>query len=138
MESMPADVKREFESRGWTWADAEPATSTTEAFREFVAESAGEFTVAKQIYAAVPSGWFSDRSACYLAAGRPVVTQSTGFERWLPVGEGLLSFASLDEAANALDRVYADPPRHARSARAIAERYFDSRGVLSELLDAVM
>jgi hypothetical protein len=137
MESMPGEVKQAFESRGWTWADAEAATSTTQAYRAFVAESAGEFTVAKQIYAAVPSGWFSDRSACYLATGRPVVTQATGFEKWLPVGEGLMSFATVDEAAAALDEIAGDPARHAREARSIAERYFDSRTVLTELLDAV-
>ena len=138
MESMPPDVKRQFESRGWTWADAEAATRTTESFREFVAASAGELTVAKEIYAAVPSGWFSDRSACYLATGRPVVTQSTGFEEWLPVGEGLMSFTSGDEAADALDRVSADPARHARAARAIAETHFDARQVLGELLDVII
>jgi glycosyltransferase involved in cell wall biosynthesis len=114
------------------------ATRTTDSFREFVAASAGEFTVAKQIYVGVPSGWFSDRSACYLATGRPVVTQSTGFEKWLPVGEGLLPFTSINDAAEALNRVADDASRHARAARAIAERHFDSRTVLTELLDAVM
>jgi hypothetical protein len=138
MESMHGPVRAEFESSGWQLADAEAATSTTESYRAFVAESAGEFTVAKQIYAAVPSGWFSDRSACYLATGRPVVTQSTGFERWLPVGEGLLPFADVAKAAQALDAIVADPARHARAARSIAERHFDSRAVLTELLDAVM
>jgi hypothetical protein len=138
MESMQGPVRGQFELRGWQLADAEAATRTTESFREFVAGSAGEFTVAKEIYAAVSSGWFSDRSACYLATGRPVVTQSTGFEKWLPVGEGLMSFTSVDEAAAALDRVCADPPRHARAARAIAERHFDARRVLGELLDAVI
>ena len=138
MESMPGDMRSAFGSMGWGWTDAEDATRTTEAFREFVAESAGEFTVAKEIYAAVHSGWFSDRSACYLATGRPVVTQSTGFEKWLPVGEGLISFTSIDEAADALDRIASDPDRHTLAARAIAEQHFDSRVVLNELLDAVM
>jgi hypothetical protein len=138
MESMPDDMLSAFGSIGWDWADAETATRTTDSFREFVAASAGEFTVAKQIYVGVPSGWFSDRSACYLAIGRPVVTQSTGFEKWLPVGEGLLPFTSINDAAEALNRVADDASRHARAARAIAERHFDSRTVLTELLDAVM
>jgi hypothetical protein len=138
MESVPGDVRDQFESKGWHFAEAEAATRTCQSFREFVAGSAGEFTVAKQIYAAVPSGWFSDRSACYLATGRPVVTQSSGFEHWLPVGEGLFAFATSDQAANALNQISMDPDRHSGAARAIAERYFDSRLVLGKLLDAVM
>src|SRR5688572_8584799 len=138
MESMHGPVREQFESSGWRLGDAEAATRTCEAFREFVGESAGEITVAKQIYAAVPSGWFSDRSACYLATGRPVVTQSSGFEHWLPTGEGLFAFTTVDEAAGALNRIAEDPQRHSRAARVIAERFFDARKVRGELLETVI
>ena len=82
-------------------------------------------------------GWFSDRSVCYLASGRPVVAQETGYSRYLPTGEGLLSFTDIDEAAAALATVRSDPARHARAARAIAEERFDSDRVLTDLLERV-
>ena len=110
MESMPSDVKRQFESHGWHCLDAEAATRSCQAYQEFVSESAGEFTVVKQIYSGIPSGWFSDRSACYLATGRPVVTQSSGFEHWLPTGEGLLAFESAEQAAQSAGRDSIRPP----------------------------
>jgi hypothetical protein len=81
------------------------------------------------------TGWFSCRSACYLAAGRPVVVQDTGFPPALPVGEGILPFSSLDEAAGAIREVEADYARHARAARTVAAEYFDSGTVLAALID---
>jgi glycosyltransferase involved in cell wall biosynthesis len=80
-------------------------------------------------------GWFSDRSACYLASGRPVVAQDTGFFRHLPVGEGLFSFATAEEAAAAIEEVSSDYERHATAARALAEDLFDSDAVLVRLLE---
>jgi hypothetical protein len=129
---------RQFEAAGWKSLDAQAASISPEAYQQFLRSSAGEFTVAKEIYAQLPSGWFSDRSAAYLASGRPVVTQATGFEHWLPTGEGLFAFDSLDSAAHALDTIAADYPRHAAAARRIAEEYFDARKVLGELLRAIM
>ena len=82
-------------------------------------------------------GWFSDRSVCYLAAGRPVVAQDTGFGDWLPAGEGVLAYATGEQAAAALDRVRADYPRHRRAARALAEDVFDSDKVLARLLSCL-
>ena len=136
MQAMPSDVRARFEMHGWHFTDPESATADCRAFGDFVRSSAGEFTVAKQIYSGVPSGWFSDRSACYLASGKPVVTQSTGFEKWLPAGNGLASFQTVDEAAK-LRRIHENYDTHARGARRIAEEHFDSRIVLHDLLDRV-
>jgi glycosyltransferase involved in cell wall biosynthesis len=81
------------------------------------------------------SGWFSSRSACYLAAGRPVIVQDTGFASVLPVGEGLIPFTNMEEAAAAIREVEADYARHSKAARAIAEEYFDSDKVLNRLIE---
>lgn len=137
MASMPEETKRTFESHGWRFTDPTLASISTNAYRAFIQSRAGEFTVAKQIYAGLPSGWFSDRSAAFLASGRPVITQSSGFEKWLPTGEGLFSFATIDDAQAALDAVASDPSKHAHAARAIAEEHFDARRVLTRLLDAL-
>jgi hypothetical protein len=94
-----------------------------------------EFSLAKQGYWVSESGWFSERSAAYLASGRPVITQETGFSRWLPSGLGLLSFTSPDQAVSAIEDLKADYPRHCRAARAITEEYFDSRRILNELIE---
>lgn len=138
MESMPQDARQMFESRGWSLGDAESASRTCESFADFVRTSAGELTVVKQIYNAIPSGWFSDRSACYLASGRPVVMQTTGFASWLPTGQGVFAFEDTEDAAGSLARIHADYSAQSRAARCLAETYFDARKVLSELLDRVM
>jgi Glycosyl transferases group 1 len=91
--------------------------------------------VAKRGYVRTRSGWVSDRTACYLASGKPAVVQSTGFEDVLPVGEGLLTFQTLDEAVEAVAAVERDYARHARAARRLAERRFDSAVVLPRILE---
>jgi hypothetical protein len=93
--------------------------------------------VAKNVYVATRSGWFSCRSVCYLAAGRPVVVQDTGFTEFLPAGRGLLAFDDVDGAARALDAVRADYAAHAAAARQIACDYFDSDMVLGAILARV-
>ncbi len=138
MQEMPRDTQRRFRDRGWRIANPERATLSCEAYQQFIQQSAGEFTVAKEIYTEVPSGWFSDRSAAYLASGRPVVTQPTGFEHWLPTGEGLFAASTPDDAAAALNTIAANHQQHARAARHLAETYFDARTVLPSLLDAVL
>jgi hypothetical protein len=138
MLSMPKETSDEFARHGWNLIDPEKATLSCEAYADFIRGSAGEFTVAKEIYAGLPSGWFSDRSAAYLASGRPVVTQASGFDQWLPTGEGLFSYQTVDEAAEALNEIGTDSTRHELAARRIAEQYFDSRKVLNELLTAVL
>jgi len=119
---------------GWELVDPTAVAGTPRAYRDFVRSSRGEFSIAKSGYTVSRSGWFSDRSACYLASGRPVVTQDTGFDTRLPTGEGLMVFSTPAEAVEALDRVDADYPRHAAAARRIAVDELDSAMVLSDLL----
>ncbi|HSC20853.1 MAG TPA: hypothetical protein VLC07_03915, partial [Solirubrobacterales bacterium] len=121
-------------SNGWRLVDPEQVAGTPEAYAAYVAGSSGELGIAKSGYVDSRSGWFSDRSACYLASGRPVVAQATGFEEALPVGEGLLAFATTEEAAAAIEAVGARPQLHRRRAREIAEEHLDARAVLSRLL----
>jgi len=120
---------------GWEVVDGPESTLTSQQYQEFIAQSRGEFSIAKHVYVATHSGWFSCRSACYLAAGRPVVVQDTGFSSILPVGEGLLPFTTMDEAIEAIHEVEGNYTRHSKVARAIAQEYFDSDKVLSQLLE---
>ena len=122
---------------GWELIDPAGVAAIPARYGEFVRASAGELGVAKEGYVRSRSGWFSDRSACYLASGRPVVAADTGFGGALPVGEGLLAFGGVGEAAAALDSVLARPAEHAAAARAIAEDLLDSDRVLARLLDAL-
>lgn len=122
---------------GWELLEPVALAGSPARYADFVRGSKGEIGIAKEGYVASRSAWFSDRSACYLACGRPVVAQDTGFPAYLPTGEGLLAFTTAAEAAAALDAVSADYVRHARAARALAEDLFDSRRVLTRLLDRV-
>lgn len=124
-------------SHGWSIRDAIALSTAPAPYHAYIEESRGEFTVAKDQNVRLRSGWFSDRSACYLAAGRPVVTQDTGFGRVLPVGRGLFAFRSGDEAAAALETVAADYDGHAGAAREIAGAYFRAERVLEDLMDRV-
>jgi hypothetical protein len=99
-----------------------------------VTGSLGEFSCAKGGYVGTRCGWFSDRSACYLAAGRPVVLQATGFENLLPTGKGLFAVAKVEEAVEAIRAIRRDYPRHAAAARGLAREFFDSDTVLARLL----
>jgi hypothetical protein len=121
-------------AHGWRVVDAEPISRTMAAYQDYVRGSRGEWSVAKQVYVALGSGWFSGRSAAYLASGRPVVAQDTGWSARHPTGEGLFAFGSLDEAAAAVAAIEADYARHAAAARAVAECEFDARRVLTQLL----
>lgn len=120
---------------GWRLVDPVDACPDLDSYRSYIESSAGEWSVAKNAYVIGRAGWFSERSACYLAAGRPVILQDTGFKEILPVGEGLLSFSTIEEAASGIREVEGDFRRHSKAARAIAEEYFDSDAVLSKLLD---
>jgi hypothetical protein len=123
----------QLESNCWRLTDACPFTLCS--YRDYVRASRGEFTVAKDANVRLRTGWFSDRSACYLAAGRPVITQNTGFGTVLPTGEGLFAFDTMDDILAAFDAIESDYERHSRAARAIAETYFKAETVLSKLLD---
>ena len=113
------------------------ASGTPGRYEAFIRESRAEFGLAKSGYVVSRCGWFSDRSACYLASGRPVIAQDTGFRDVLPTGEGLFAFADADDVRLAVDALRADYSRHARAARALAEEYFDSDRVLTRLLSMV-
>jgi len=120
---------------GFRLADPARVAGTPQDYRRYLSASAGELCVAKDLYVATRGGWFSDRSACYLAAGRPVVAQDTGWTAALPSGDGLLSFTDTISAAAALAEVAAAPDRHARAAREIAEAHLSAPVVLGPLLD---
>ena len=126
------------EHKGWKLVDPDKVCPDLENFRTYVRASYGEWSVAKHGYVQGQSGWFSERSARYLAAGRPAVLQDTGFSQVLPVGEGLLPFVSIDGAAKAIGDVQADYKRHSKAAREIAEEYFDASLVLDSLVEQAM
>ncbi len=111
---------------------------TPDAYQEFIRGSRGELGVAKSGYVLSRCGWFSDRSACYLASGRPVVAQETGWSAFIPAGEGLLAFSDTDSAAAAIESVESRYEEHARAARALAEEHLDSDRVLGRLLDRLL
>ncbi|MGH2729136.1 MAG: hypothetical protein ACRDJI_00845 [Actinomycetota bacterium] len=131
-EERPETLMKRF---GWRVVDASAACSDLDSYREFVRSSKAEWAVAKSGYVLGRPGWFSCRSACYLAAGRPVVVQDTGFSEAIPVGEGILTFSTLEEAADAIEDVQAHYRVHAAGAGDIAEAYFDSDQVLGRLLE---
>ncbi len=122
---------------GWGTRPAMEVSRTPALYRDFIQASRAEFGVAKHTYVASRSGWFSDRTACYLAAGRPAVVQDTGWTAHLPSGAGLFAFSSPDEALAGIDAVNADYPRHARRAEEIAREHFDAARILARLLDVV-
>lgn len=130
---MGGDDRKDMERNGWRISSAVPLWDP-DAYRSFIRGSFGEFTVAKDQNVRFRSGWFSDRSACYLAAGRPVVTQDTGFTDWIPTGEGLFAFGTEDEALAALEAVAASPERHRAAAREIATQHFAAERVLEAML----
>lgn len=123
------------ESNGWTLVDPRVTVPGPLEFRDYVQRSGAEFSVAQGIYVETRSGWFSDRTVRYLASGRPVLVQDTGFSANLPVGEGLLAFTDLDGAVQGAERIAADYEHHRRAARAVAEAHFDSDTVLSRFLE---
>ncbi len=122
--------------RGWGTVDAMLVSRTPSGYSDFINGSKAEFGVAKHTYVATHSGWFSDRTECYLAAGRPALVQDTGWTQHLPCGEGLLAFSSLEEAIDGIDRINGDYARHARRAAEIARDHFDARIVLPRLIEA--
>jgi hypothetical protein len=126
--------RQTLEQHGWRVRDASEVSDDLDTYRNYIGGSRAEFTVAKDQNVRLRSGWFSDRSATYLAAGRPVVTQDTGFGNVLPTGRGLFGFSTLDEAAAAIEAINADYQSHSRAAGELARAYFDSDLVLTRLL----
>jgi len=123
---------------GWEVALGEVVSRTPASYREFIAQSRAEFSVPKNGYVQMRGGWFSDRSVCYLASGRPVLIEDTGLADWLPIGEGLLTFRNADEALAGVAAVNVDYPRHRRAARRIAEEHFATDKVLPRLIEEGM
>jgi hypothetical protein len=119
---------------GWRLTDPRAASATLDAYRDYIVGSRGECSIAKNAYVATRSGWFSTRSAAYLACGKPVVVQDTGFAEELERGPGLRPFSTVDDAADALAAVRADYGRACEHARAVAERSFAAERVLTRLL----
>ena len=135
----PAEV-RDIEAlgaNGWDLIDPATVAGTPSRYRQFIQRSKGEIGVAKSGYVESQCGWFSDRSACYLASGRPVVAQDTGFGRFLPTSEGLFAFNTVEDARAAIEAVSLDYDRHCRRARDIAEEYFSAELVLGRLLNSI-
>jgi hypothetical protein len=124
----------ELEHHGWRLVSPRHHASTPDAYRRYIFNSRGEFTVVKGGYAAGRTGWFSDRSACYLAAGRPVIVQDTGIGKYVPTGNGLLTFKDIDSAAEAIIHVESDYSRHASAAACFAREFLNSDRVLGRLL----
>ena len=122
---------------GWEIVDPIAVSGNAVTYHDFIRRSKGEFTVAKDLNVRLASGWFSDRAACYLAAGRPVINQDTGFGRFLPTGQGLFAVRTLDETVAACRDIAADYEAHTRAARHIAQAHFDAPRVLTQLLSIV-
>ena len=136
--AAPPAVSDRLMQGGWTVSDPREATRTPQMFQLFISRSRAQFGVAKQAYVSTRCGWFSGRAACYLASGRPVVMQDTGFGDVLPSGKGLLAFANLDEARTAIKSVCDDYKDHCKMARKLAEEHFDSNEVLGSVLERCM
>jgi glycosyltransferase involved in cell wall biosynthesis len=126
------------ERHGWRLRHSLEVSRTPEMYRSYIQRSRGEISCVKPSYVKLQNGWISDRSLCYLASGKPVVVQRTGLSSYLPSGEGILQFSSPAEAAEALATVNADYERHCRSAREIAETYFDARRTTEKILDVAL
>jgi hypothetical protein len=124
-------------ANGWLLADPSHVAATPTSYQRYIQGSTVELQVAKEMYVRTRSGWFSDRSAGYLACGRPVVAHDTGAARHLPTGEGLLTFSDPASAVDAIEEVLASPARHAKAARELAMEHFDARRVLGTLIDQV-
>jgi hypothetical protein len=133
MSGMKKDAARYVEA-GWEAPDGLEVSRDLDRYRDYIRSSRAELTVVKEVNATLKSGWFSDRSACYLASGRPVITGDTGFSTALPVGEGLFAFETLDEAMTAIKAVEAAPEKYGARARELAEEHFDAEKVLTGLL----
>jgi hypothetical protein len=130
-----ARTRRKFEQNRWCLTSPLQMSVDYWLYRDYIQRSKGEFTVAKDQYVRLNTGWFSDRSACYLAAGRPVITQETGFTKNYGGKNGLLSFRTVEEVADAVKRINADYAAHSRAARDVAREVFEAEKVLRSVLD---
>lgn len=132
---VPRPTLRE---HGWTIRDSHEISLDLWSYQDYIQNSKAEFSVAKHGYVTSKSGWFSERSASYLASGRPVLVQETGFSEWLPTGSGVVAFKNPEEALAGVEEINRHYESHCRAARAVAEEYFDSRKVLTHLVERAM
>jgi len=137
---LATDIKDEktrtkFSKAGWRFRSPHDLSVNYWDYRDYICRSKAEFTVAKDQYVRLNAGWFSDRSACYLAAGRPVITQETGFTKIYGQQGGLFGFRKLPEIAEAVREINGNYRRHSRAAREIAREFFEAEKVLASLLD---
>ncbi len=130
----PERIKRD----GWRWIDARPMSLTPHSYRQFIADSLAEWSIAKNCYVATRSGWFSCRTACYLAAGRPAVVQETGWSKFIPSSAGVLAFETMEQAIDGINRVIADPQMHRAAAYDIAREYLTPDRVLKKMIDDIL
>jgi hypothetical protein len=133
----PADEGdlRQLRHHGWHVVDPLRAVPDPQSYDDYILGSDAECSAAQGVYVATNSGWFSDRTVRYLAAGKPALVQDTGFSRRYPVGEGLIAFRTVEEAARGVDAIQRDPRRHQQAARALAAEFFDSNAIIGRLLD---
>jgi hypothetical protein len=128
------EVDRLLREKGWRRTDSMHVSRNPACYRKYIQQSRGEFTVARDQYTRPKTGWFSDRSVCYLAAGRPVITEETGFSKFLPSGEGLFGFSSMDDILRAIDTIESDYEGNCRAAREIAHEHLAAEKVVGDLI----
>src|SRR5262245_49079069 len=133
--SVDEKVQSLLRDYGWKQTGSVEISRDADVYRKYIQQSRGEFTVARDQYVRPNTGWFSDRTACYLAAGRPVITQETGFSKFIPCGRGLFGFRSMEEILVALDSIESDYAGHCRAAAEIAREYFAAERVLGSLME---
>jgi hypothetical protein len=128
-------VRSVLHAHGWQQRNSLDISRDTGGYQSYIQQSRGEFTVARDQYVRPNTGWFSDRSACYLAAGRPVITQDTGFGKFYPSGKGLFAFKTMDDIVNALDAIESDYEGNCAAARELAAEYFATEKVVGQLME---
>jgi hypothetical protein len=129
--------RKKLQDKGWRLCDAQEVSATFDTYHNYITSSLGEFSVCKNVFVATRSGWFSDRSAAYLANGRPVVLQDTGFSEHLPCGRGLFAVADVEEATAAIDEIRGNYKHHSSWARELSIEYLDAKKLMGRILDEV-
>jgi hypothetical protein len=133
--SVDESIQQLLRRHGWRQTPSIEISRDADLYRRYIQGSRGEFTVARDQYVRPKTGWFSDRTACYLAAGRPVLTQETGFSKFMPSGRGLFGFSTMEEILAAIDAIEADYAGHCRAAAEIAREYFAAEKVVGSLME---
>jgi hypothetical protein len=132
--SVDEKVRQWVTNHGWRQTGSVEISRDAELYRQYIQQSRGEFTVARDQYVRPNTGWFSDRTCCYLAAGRPAITQETGFSKFFPSGKGLFGFKTMDDILTAVDAIESDYAGHCRAAQEIAAEFFAAEKVVGSLM----